>query len=98
MAPAPPRQIRGYWATLRLLRGSISQTADRAGYENPQAAFARAEAKSQPSISGVAHAVVYTRASSDDQAKEGTSLDVQLAECRRYAMQRGFAVDASFTT
>src|SRR5918997_483028 len=30
-------------------------------------------------------ALIYTRVSSDDQAREGISLDAQLAECRRYA-------------
>jgi DNA invertase Pin-like site-specific DNA recombinase len=34
---------------------------------------------------GIVTALIYTRVSSDEQAREGVSLDAQLAECRRYA-------------
>jgi site-specific DNA recombinase len=37
------------------------------------------------------------RVSSDDQAREGTSLDAQLAECRRYALAHEWAIDGEFT-
>src|SRR5215211_631749 len=35
-------------------------------------------------------ALIYTRVSSEEQAREGVSLDAQLAECRRYAAQHGW--------
>ena len=34
--------------------------------------------------SGVTIALIYTRVSSDEQAREGVSLDAQLAACREY--------------
>jgi DNA invertase Pin-like site-specific DNA recombinase len=37
-------------------------------------------------------AALYTRVSSDEQQREGTSLDAQLAECRRYAAQHGWVI------
>lgn len=37
------------------------------------------------------------RVSSEDQAREGTSLDAQLAECRRYALRHGWPIDSEFT-
>src|SRR5919198_5570737 len=37
-------------------------------------------------------ALIYTRVSSEDQAREGVSLDAQLAECRRYAARQGWAL------
>src|SRR5919199_1255145 len=42
-------------------------------------------------------AVIYTRVSSEEQANEGTSLDAQLAECRRYALRHDFVIDREFT-
>jgi DNA invertase Pin-like site-specific DNA recombinase len=33
-------------------------------------------------------ALIYTRVSTEEQAREGVSLDVQLSECRRYAAQQ----------
>src|SRR3954454_14152946 len=39
----------------------------------------------------VTEALIYTRVSSDEQAREGISLDAQLAECRRYAAAQGWA-------
>ena len=44
---------------------------------------------SQPSA-GITTALIYTRVSSDEQAREGISLDAQLAECRRYAVAHGW--------
>lgn len=45
---------------------------------------------------GVTTALIYTRVSSDEQAREGVSLDAQLAECRRYAAQRGWALGEEY--
>ena len=36
------------------------------------------------------YALIYGRVSSEDQRREGVSLDVQLAECRRYAVSHGW--------
>jgi site-specific DNA recombinase len=41
---------------------------------------------------GVTIALIYTRVSSDDQAREGISLDAQLVECRRYAASKGWVI------
>lgn len=41
-------------------------------------------------------ALTYTRVSSDDQAREGVSLDAQLAECRRYAARCGWLLGIEF--
>src|SRR5215212_3274448 len=41
-------------------------------------------------------ALVYTRVSSEEQAREGVSLDAQLTECRRYAAQHGWILGAEF--
>jgi site-specific DNA recombinase len=37
-------------------------------------------------------ALIYTRVSSDEQARDGLSLDAQLSECRRYAAQHGWII------
>src|SRR5918997_5521905 len=42
--------------------------------------------------SGVTTALIYTRVSSDEQAREGLSLDAQLTACRRYAAERGWVL------
>src|SRR5437868_4594884 len=42
--------------------------------------------------SGLTTALIYTRVSSDEQAREGISLDAQLAECRRYAARPGWVI------
>lgn len=42
-------------------------------------------------------ALVYTRVSSDDQAREGVSLDAQLAECRRYVAQREWMLGTEYS-
>jgi site-specific DNA recombinase len=41
-------------------------------------------------------ALVYTRVSSEEQAREGVSLDAQLTECRRYAAQHGWMLGQEF--
>jgi site-specific DNA recombinase len=41
-------------------------------------------------------ALLYTRVSSEEQAREGVSLDAQLAECRRYAAQHGWMLGEEF--
>jgi DNA invertase Pin-like site-specific DNA recombinase len=41
-------------------------------------------------------ALLYTRVSKDEQAREGLSLDAQLAECRRYAAQQGWVIGGEF--
>lgn len=49
----------------------------------------------QPST-GVTTALIYTRVSSDEQAREGVSLDAQLAECRRYAAAHGWVIGGEY--
>src|SRR5215211_6933060 len=44
----------------------------------------------------VTTALVYTRVSSEEQAREGVSLDAQLMECRRYAAQHGWVLGPEF--
>jgi site-specific DNA recombinase len=41
-------------------------------------------------------ALLYTRVSSDEQAREGLSLDAQLTECRRYAAQQGWVIGGEY--
>jgi site-specific DNA recombinase len=41
-------------------------------------------------------ALTYTRVSSEEQAREGVSLDAQLSECRRYAAQHGWVLGPEF--
>ena len=47
--------------------------------------------------SGVTIALIYTRVSSDEQAREGLSLDAQLAACRKYAAQQGWVIGREFS-
>jgi DNA invertase Pin-like site-specific DNA recombinase len=47
-------------------------------------------------VPGVTTALIYTRVSSDEQAREGLSLDAQLSECRRYAAARGWVIGYEF--
>jgi DNA invertase Pin-like site-specific DNA recombinase len=51
------------------------------------------ERSAAPSITT---ALVYTRVSSEEQAREGVSLDAQLTECRRYAAQHGWMLGREF--
>src|SRR5438045_4647935 len=41
---------------------------------------------------GLVTALIYTRVSTDEQAREGVSLDAQLSECRRYAARPGWVL------
>src|SRR3954463_921841 len=41
-------------------------------------------------------ALIYTRVSSEEQARDGVSLDAQLTECRRYAAQQGWMLGPEF--
>src|SRR5215211_4573242 len=50
-----------------------------------------------PSVPGVTTALIYTRVSSEDQAREGISLDAQLRECRHYAARMGWTIGPEFT-
>jgi len=45
-----------------------------------------------PTALGPMMALIYTRVSSDEQARDGISLDAQLAECRRYAARPGWVI------
>ena len=45
---------------------------------------------------GITIALIYTRVSSDDQAREGVSLDAQLAACRRYAVENGWVIGREY--
>ena len=45
---------------------------------------------------GITTALIYTRVSSEDQRREGMSLDAQLADCRRYAAERGWLLSAEY--
>lgn len=47
-------------------------------------------------MAAVTEALIYTRVSSDEQAREGLSLDAQLAECRQYAVRRGWSLGAEY--
>src|SRR5215203_3943970 len=41
-------------------------------------------------------ALIYTRVSTEEQAREGVSLDAQLAECRTYAARQGWVLGSEF--
>lgn len=45
---------------------------------------------------GIPTAVIYTRVSSDEQARDGVSLDAQLTECRRYAAQQSWPLGTEY--
>src|SRR5688500_9817554 len=49
-----------------------------------------------PDSSSLPIALNYTRVSSEEQAREGVSLDAQLTECRRYAAQHGWMLGQEF--
>src|SRR5829696_6028025 len=50
--------------------------------------------KSEPMA--ITTAFIYTRVSSEEQAREGVSLDAQLTECRRYAAQHRWMLGQEF--
>jgi DNA invertase Pin-like site-specific DNA recombinase len=52
----------------------------------------RLDARANGSATGLVTAVIYTRVSTEDQAREGVSLDAQLSECRRYAARPGWVL------
>jgi DNA invertase Pin-like site-specific DNA recombinase len=52
----------------------------------------RADVRANGSARGLVTALIYTRVSTEDQAREGVSLDAQLAECRRYAARPGWVL------
>jgi len=47
-------------------------------------------------IAEYASALTYTRVSGKEQEREGLSLPVQLADCRRYCAERGWAIEGEF--
>src|SRR3954470_11395487 len=50
----------------------------------------------KPVPSSITTALIYTRVSSDEQAREGVSLDAQLRECRQYAARLGWLLGAEY--
>ena len=42
-------------------------------------------------------AVIYTRVSTDEQARDGLGLSIQLKRCRAYAEAQGWSVVETFT-
>src|SRR4051794_16540109 len=54
-------------------------------------------APARPASVGLVTALPYTRVSSDEQAREGVSLDAQLAEVRRYAADRDWIIGDAFS-
>jgi DNA invertase Pin-like site-specific DNA recombinase len=53
-------------------------------------------ARRPPPPDALTYAIGYARVSSQDQAREGISLDAQLAACRRYAAALGWILGAEF--
>lgn len=49
-----------------------------------------------PSSDALTHALLYCRVSTQDQSREGVSLPQQLAACRRYAGDHGWAIGGEF--
>jgi DNA invertase Pin-like site-specific DNA recombinase len=47
--------------------------------------------------SGPVQAILYLRVSTQEQGREGLSIDAQLAECRRYAARQGWSVHAELS-
>src|SRR6184192_4323959 len=45
---------------------------------------------------GLITALIYTRVSTDEQAREGLSLDAQLTDCRRYAAGLGWLLGSEY--
>jgi site-specific DNA recombinase len=46
--------------------------------------------------SSIVIALAYTRVSTEDQAREGVSLDAQLADCRKYAANHGWSLGTEY--
>lgn len=53
-------------------------------------------AKQRTPMSATVEALIYTRVSSDLQAETGVSLDMQLAECRRWAASQGYVLGREY--
>jgi len=51
---------------------------------------------SKARCNGISTALIYTRVSSDEQAREGLSLPAQLADSRRYAAQSGWILGGEY--
>src|SRR5947207_8775784 len=49
-----------------------------------------------PMNTGLVTALLYTRVSTDEQAREGLSLDAQLSDCRRYAAGLGWLLGSEY--
>src|SRR4051812_8830405 len=58
--------------------------------------MARRNGNGHRESSGVMTGIIYTRVSSDEQAREGLSLPVQLQACRRYCADRGWLIAGEF--
>src|SRR4051812_16008273 len=54
-------------------------------------------AKASTAASSVTEALVYLRVSSDEQAREGSSLDTQHDQCVEYAARQGWPVGEIYT-
>jgi DNA invertase Pin-like site-specific DNA recombinase len=52
--------------------------------------------KTPREVQNLPTALICTRVSSEEQAREGVSLDAQLMECRRYAAQHGWVLGPEF--
>jgi DNA invertase Pin-like site-specific DNA recombinase len=52
--------------------------------------------KTTREVQNLPTALIYTRVSSEEQARDGVSLDAQLTECRRYAAQHGWMLGQEF--
>ena len=50
----------------------------------------------KPPSAGIPTALTYTRVSTEDQQREGVSLDAQLTACRRYAAGHGWLLGPEF--
>src|SRR5581483_10316863 len=59
----------------------------------PQSSRRRAVASTS---GGITTALIYTRVSSDDQRREGVSLEAQLAACREYAARQGWVIGREY--
>lgn len=56
------------------------------------ASVSRRSTRSTTTPTAIPTALIYTRVSSDEQAREGVSLDAQLGECRSYAARQGWVL------
>lgn len=54
------------------------------------------ERRLAPMVGLATTALLYVRVSTEDQAREGVSLDAQVAECRRYAARQGWVLGTEY--